>query len=333
MNNQNPAEELFFSPNQESADIAVVEEQVWIEVYFLMCMRTVVVAVSALLLGSASGALAAPQVQQLGPNLYAYISDNDHSSNSTFLVGRHGILVVDTGLNGAEGQKLLAAIRRASRLPVQFIITTHYHPDHQGGNAVVGPEAVVVSSPFTREQTQQMIRQVAQREQGKVSETSAAFRLATVTVARKLTIYLDDDPVEIFSPGPAHTEGDLYVYFPNQKTVSTGDVYMTNSCPAMDQGSADNWVHALDAILALPAEHFVPGHFEVGTRSTVQRFRDYLRDLDLQVAKLYRSGASVDEIRQRIDMSKYKGFRQFPQFHATFADNAEAIYYQLRHSQ
>lgn len=91
---------------------------------------------------------AAPEVKQTGPGLYAYISDNDSSSNSTFLVGSEGILVVDTGLDATEGAKLLKAIRQISDLPVQYIVNTHHHPDHQGGNSTVGPSAVVISTDF-----------------------------------------------------------------------------------------------------------------------------------------------------------------------------------------
>src|SRR5438445_6689790 len=96
---------------------------------------------------------ATPSVKSIGPGLYAYISDNDSSSNCTFLVGSKGILVVDTGLNAPEGGKLLEAIRKVSDLPVQYIVNTHYHPDHQGGNSTVGPAAVVISTDWTREHT------------------------------------------------------------------------------------------------------------------------------------------------------------------------------------
>ena len=95
---------------------------------------------------------ASASVQKIAPDLYAYISENDASANSTFLIGDSGILVVDTGLNAAEGRKLLAAIRKISPLPVRWIVNTHYHPDHRGGNSVVGPDAVVISTAFTRDQ-------------------------------------------------------------------------------------------------------------------------------------------------------------------------------------
>ncbi len=93
---------------------------------------------------------AAASVQKIGPDLYAYISDNDSSANSTFLVSDRGILVVDTGLNAQEGRKLLAEIRKISPAPVRWIVNTHYHPDHRGGNSVVGPDAVIISTDETR---------------------------------------------------------------------------------------------------------------------------------------------------------------------------------------
>jgi cyclase len=280
---------------------------------------------AVLLFGSVFGTAAQPRVEKLAPNLYAYVSDNDHSSNATFLIGQHGILVVDTGLDSQEGQKLLKEIRELSTLPVQFIVNTHYHPDHQGGNGVVGPDAVVISSAFTRERTLQLLS----RLQADKSASPPAFRPATETLEQKLTIFLDDIPVEIVLVGAAHTLGDVYVYFPKQRTVATGDLYLTNSSPAMDQGSASAWIRALDAMLGLEADHFVPGHFEVGTRATMTRFRDYLAELYDQVRKLRLSGVAAAAVREHINMKKYADFRQYPQFHATFADNAEAIYQQL----
>src|SRR5262245_28704735 len=92
--------------------------------------------------------LASASVQKIGPDLYAYISENDASANSTFLVGDRGILVVDTGLNSQEGGKLLEEIRRISPLPVRWIVNTHYHPDHRVGNSVVGPDAILITTAY-----------------------------------------------------------------------------------------------------------------------------------------------------------------------------------------
>ena len=265
---------------------------------------------------------AAPQVKQTGPDLYAYISDNDSSANSTFLVGSKGILVVDTGLDATEGGKLLEAIRKVSNLPVQYIVNTHYHPDHQGGNATVGPSAVVISTDYTRERTLAVMQSAP--------ADLATLRPANVTFRQKLTVHLDPYIAEIYFPGKAHTSGDALVYFPRQRTIAMGDLFLNRSSPAMDDGSAENWIKALDEVLQKPLDAVVPGHFELATRVELQTFRDYLRDLFEQVQALSLKGATLAEVRRGIHMEKYSDFRQYPRFQATFADNAETIYQQLK---
>ena len=92
-------------------------------------------------------------------------------------------------------------------------------------------------------------------------------------------LYLGGREVRIYHPGPAHTQGDLVVYFPDERALATGDLFLTNSCPAMDEGDMENWIVALDHMLALPIDQVVPGHFELATKNELQRFRNYLADL------------------------------------------------------
>jgi len=257
---------------------------------------------------------AAASVQKVGPDLYAYISDNDASANSTFLVSDQGILVVDTGLNSEEGHKLLTEIRKVSQAQVRWIVNTHYHPDHVGGNGVVGPDAIVISTAFTRSH----------------AEESTQEKSANETVGPKgLVLYLGGHEVRIYHPGPAHTQGDLVVYFADEHAIATGDLFLTNSCPAMDDGDMENWIVALDQMLALPVEHVVPGHFELATKSELQRFRNYLADLRDQVARMYQQGMPLAQIQTSLILNVYKNFRQYPNYEATFKDNAAAYYRQL----
>jgi cyclase len=270
-------------------------------------VRKLVIAVVCLLLAPSVNA---GEVHKLGPDLYAYISSNDSSANSTFLVSSAGILVVDTGLNEIEGGKLRAEIRKISAAPVRWIVNTHYHPDHRGGNSVFGPDATVISTPYTREHVEPVYP-------------------LNLTVHSKLTLFVGGHRVEIYHPGPAHTMGDLVVYFPDQQTVATGDLFLTNSCPAMDQGDMENWIAALEHILALPVQHVVPGHFELATKVEPGRFHDYLSELGKQVREMRARGITVEQVRKSISLAQFSGFRQFPQYEATFADNAEAYYSQL----
>ncbi|HZD94736.1 MAG TPA: MBL fold metallo-hydrolase [Candidatus Sulfotelmatobacter sp.] len=262
-------------------------------------------------MGCSGHALAA--VHKLGPDLYAYISENDASANSTFLVDERGILLVDTGLNAQEGRKLLEEIRRISTAPVRWIVNTHYHPDHRGGNSVVGPDAVIISTAFTRTR----------------ANSSPDYALNETAGQQPLTLYVGAHTVQIYHPGPAHTLGDLIVYFPDDHAIATGDLFLTNSCPAMDEGDMENWVRALDQMLVLPVEHVVPGHFELANKEQLRTFRNYLADLRDQVASMYRSGIPLKQLQSRLQLSAYKRFRQYPKYEATFKDNAAAYYQQL----
>lgn len=264
-------------------------------------------------------ALAAPRPVAIGPGLYAYISDSDSSANSTFLVGDKGILVVDTGLNAHEGAKLLDAIHSVSSLPIAYVVNTHYHPDHQGANSAVGSRsATVISTDFTREAT----RKIA-------ALAEASLVPAQVTFDRKLTLHLDPYTAEIYFFGKAHTSGDALVYFPQQHAIAMGDLFLNHSSPAMDNGSVGNWIGILDHVLGMSVDKAVPGHFELGSRDDLRRFRDYLSDLYGQVRALRDKGKTLAEVRSQVHMEKYADFRQYPKYEATFADNAETIYQEL----
>lgn len=284
-----------------------------------------------LLVGVTCAAAAAgdsPTAVKIGTDLYAYISDNDGSANSTFLVGHDGILVVDTGVDAKEGAKLLHAIREISPLPIAFIVNTHYHPDHQGGNATVGSSsmgtsATIVATNFTRERSLALMHEVPAFE--------STLHPAQVTFSHSMTIHLDPYVAEIYFLGKAHTSGDALVYFPQQQVIATGDLFLNRSSPAMDHGSVKNWIDALDGVLQKPLQAVVPGHFELGSRADLQRFHDYLHDLYRQVQASRAKGLKLEQIKTHLRTEKYKDYRQYPQYEATFADNAATIYEELEH--
>ena len=282
--------------------------------------RTKIIVVGLVLASAA--AFAAPGAKQIGPGLYAYISDNDSSANATFLVGNTAILVVDTGLNQVEGGKLLEAIRAISPLPVRYIVNTHYHPDHQGANATVGPDAIVISTDFTRDRTLAISTNPEMER--------FHFHPAQLTFQKQVTLHLDPYVAEVLFSGKAHTSGDALVYFPQQHSIAMGDLFLNRSSPAMDDGSVANWIQILDHVLLLQLDHVVPGHFELSSKADLQRFHDYLTDLYQQVVDMKKRGETLEEVQHNLHMEKYANFRQYPKFEATFSDNAAVIFKQLQ---
>ena len=273
-------------------------------------------------LAAREAAHAASGPQRIGTDLYACISANDASANSTFLVGEDAILLVDSGLNAVEAGKCAAEIRRVSPLPIRYVVNTHYHLDHQGGNARYEPGAVVITTAWTRQRTLEMLESTPPHFPNTVVP-------ASVTFENSLTIHLAPYTAEVISAGAGHTLGDAYVYFPEQRAIATGDLFLNGSCPAMDQGSVKNWIVSLNSFLNRPAEVFVPGHFAVGTRQDVTFFRDYLVDLMAQVSIMVAAGKTLDEVKAEVKPGRFSTLRQYPKYEATIVDNAEAIYRQL----
>jgi len=205
---------------------------------------------------------------------------------------------------------------------VKFIVNTHFHPDHQGGNRSFGLQPTIITTAFTRQQTLMLLTKIPE-------PIRSGLRPADIT-SDHLTIYVGDYSVEVYHPGPAHTMGDLLVYFPQQEAVATGDLFLNHSSPSMGGSDAKTWIHALDELLQRPIRVAVPGHFEVGTREDLATFRQYLADLYAQIEEMKRKGMSREQVTSDVRMPKYQNFRQFAKYNATFGDNAAEIYDQLK---
>ena len=116
----------------------------------------------------------------------------------------------------------------------------------------------------------------------------------------------------------------------NRKRFPWEIYFLSRSSPAMDYGSVETWIHALDHVLEFPLENVVPGHFELATKSELKRFRDYLNDLYEQVRALKQKNETIEQVRHDIHMEKYSDFRQYAKYEATFGDNAAVIYQQIK---
>src|SRR6478672_675691 len=96
---------------------------------------------------------------------------------------------------------------------------------------------------------------------------------------KALVLYVGEHEVRIYHPGPAHTRGDLIVYFPDEHAIATGDLFLANSCPAMDYRELENLIAPPEPNLEPPVGTLRPGPFEPAKKNELQHFRNYLADL------------------------------------------------------
>ena len=210
-------------------------------------------------------------------------------------------------------QLLLAAIRKLTKLPVRFVINTHYHVDHVGANAVfVNAGAVVLSHHNVRgwihTENLRMFGKDIKAGQKVFIETLLP---PTVTYDQTVDLYLGSRRIRLQS-FLGHTGGDSVVVIPDAKVVFTGDLFWRNIQPNLIDASTRDWIDTLDTLLKNEAgTTFVPGHGEVGTTLDVATFREYLATMrklvsDAQVTG--KSGEALADVVMPALAGKYKSW-------------------------
>jgi len=235
-----------------------------------------------------------------GDGVYAAIAkDGDPAAlgNAGFVVGTDAVLVVDTFATVAAAEELAYEIRKVTPLPVRFVVNTHYHYDHVGGDAAftrIG--AVVVAHEneraWVRTENLKWRKEITAEDR----EMLAHLVLPDVTYRDGLTIWLGDRRVDVFSR-PGHTGGDSVVFVPSARVLFGGDLFWRETVPNLIDASTEAWVNTLDGFLqSYPSATFVPGHGEVGRALEVRFFRDYLFGLRMSVARILAEGKSGKDL-------------------------------------
>jgi glyoxylase-like metal-dependent hydrolase (beta-lactamase superfamily II) len=263
-------------------------------------------------------------VQEVAPGVFAAIADpKDESSlgNAGFVIGSDGVLVVDTFATPAAAERLLAEIRSKTRLPVRFVVNTHFHRDHIGGNAVFAKAGAAV---LAHENVRAWARREWQTDLTPEERSRyAGLRLPDVTYRDRCSVWLGDRRVEIFHR-PGHTGSDSIVAVPDARVVFAGDLVLKNCIANVSLARTDAWVATLDELLReYPSAVFVPGHGDVARPLDVRLFRDYLSSLRLAVARAKSEGKSgaalVEAVLPRLS-SRYSGWTWFEYVEGSIAD-------------
>jgi len=216
-------------------------------------------------------------------------------------VGDDAVFVIDDQF-APLAPKIKAAIARVTARPVQFLLNTHFHFDHTGGNEAFGQAgALIVAHDNVRRRmsTEQLISLVGSTSKQAASPKAA---LPVVTVASELTFHINGDEVHAFHVPRAHTDGDLVVHFRKGDVVHMGDTFFNGFYPFIDTGSggsADGMVAAADRVLALAGDRtrIIPGHGPLASKADLQAYRDLLASVTERIKELRRGGRSDAEIR------------------------------------
>ena len=201
-------------------------------------------------------------------------------------IGDDGVVMIDDQFAPLT-DRIVEAINGISNGNIRFLINTHVHGDHVGGNENMGRMGVSI---------------VAQdRVRLRLAERLPAIALPVLTYSDAVRIHLNGEEVELLPVPPAHTDGDSFIHFKGSDVLHLGDVFRTVAFPVIDRGNGgtlDGTIEALGiaAGIAGPDTKIVPGHGVVSGREDVIEFRDMIIDVGAKVSALVETGASYDEV-------------------------------------
>jgi len=260
-------------------------------------------------------------LKPLGHNVYAAIDKpkSNAGSNAGFVIGDDGVLVVDTFEDAKAAEQLLVEIQKLTKLPVKFVINTHYHLDHVTGNGVFAKEGAVILAQknvraWIHTENLKFFGPTIKPEQKAWIDGLVA---PSVGYSSSVAIYLGSRKVLVrYFLG--HTGGDSVVSIPDADVVFCGDLFWNHTLPNLIDASTEQWI-ASDKKLAEESPHgtFVPGHGEVGTAADVTALAGYIKDLRGALAQPMKDGLQGDALLNAVVpklKEKYGDWNYFDHF-------------------
>jgi glyoxylase-like metal-dependent hydrolase (beta-lactamase superfamily II) len=234
-------------------------------------------------------------MKMLKPDVWAALGGS--GGNSTIIVGKTGVIVVDAKQTEAGAKDLLAEIAKITPKPVTTAIITHSDGDHVNG-LVAFPTGVKVIAHENNKKEQEAA--IAAGGRGAPPKDRLPSQVTTKT---KEAMTIDGVKLELYHFAPAHTSGDLVVYLPAQKIVSTGDIVVANRADDNPNihfeknGSTEGWLTSVKGMIALNADTYVTGHGDVLTKADLQRKLTATTERRNKIAAMVKDGKSIDEIK------------------------------------
>ncbi len=223
--------------------------------------------------------------------------------NIVVSAGDDGVVMVDT-CSAKTAERLLAAVRRISEKPLRYVIDTHAHGDHSGGNAYFQKLAPVVARTSVR--TWLVTGNEVTRD-----KPAAREALPSITFDGQLSFFLNDEEIRLLAVGPAHTDGDTVVFFKNAGVVAIGDVFMSPAVSFGDRHYGGGMLKLIDALeLLLPKipeyAKVIPGHGTISTRADVERGLKVLMEMKATVERAIKDGNTLEQLTAQRPFDKFK---------------------------
>ena len=257
------------------------------------------------------------QVLPVQGNLYIIAGAG---GNIAVQVGQEGVLVVDTGLAGTS-DAVLSEIRKLSDKPLQYILNTHFHPDHTGGNEAIRKAGVTITGAnVTGNLTDAAVGAQIVAHLNVLNRMSAptgaqaptppgAWPTDTDFIRDHKDLFFNDEPVQMLHQPAAHTDGDSLVWFRRSDVLVTGDIFVTTSYPFIDiehGGSIKGEIDALNNIIDITVPkheeeggtYVIPGHGRVCDEWEVVEYRDMVTIIRDRVQAAIKDGKSLAQIKE-----------------------------------
>ena len=239
-------------------------------------------------------------LQKIGNNVWAAIVSDEGKAggNAGFVIGDEGVAVIDTFQDPAPAADFLKEIRKITKLPIRFVVNTHYHLDHVNGNDVFAAAGAVIVAhrnvrAWVRTENMKMLDPpITPEKQARVR----SIALPNVVHDNRVDLFLGSRRI-IVRYYPGHTGGDSVVSIPDAHVVFCGDMLWKDHIPNLIDATTDAWIKSLDA---MPGDYgpstWVPGHGGISKAEDVATFRKYLADLRTSINRERSSGKSNDAI-------------------------------------
>src|SRR5437660_1501109 len=222
------------------------------------------------------------EIEGDGGNVAVYVTDE-------------GVILVDDKFD-QDHDAIVEKVKSVTSQPVKYVLSTHHHADHSGGNAKFLPTAQIISTANAR-------KNIVEHKQ---SNAPPGVMPAGIVFTQESAVFLGGKEARARYFGRGHTNGDAIIYFPALRTIHTGDL-MAGTGPLIDYpggGSVVEWTKTLDAAMKLDFDTVIPGHGKVTNKAGLLAYRDNVEKLRNRVSGLIHEGKSQEEIG-KVVMAEY----------------------------